>query len=42
MQVTGMLPYPRMLGGAAEIADHMNRGRDMETGTPASPCRFVA
>ena len=34
--------YPRMLGGAAEIDDHMNRGRNMDTRTPASQCRFVA
>lgn len=34
--------YPRMLGCAAEIDDHMNRGRNMDTRTPASSCRFVA
>jgi hypothetical protein len=34
--------YPRMLGCAAEIDDHMNRGRNMDTRTPASACRFVA
>ena len=34
--------YPRMLGCAAEIDDHMNRGRNMDTRTPASKCRFVA
>jgi hypothetical protein len=34
--------YPRMLGCAAEIDDHMNRGRNMDTRTPASQCRFVA
>jgi succinyl-CoA synthetase alpha subunit len=34
--------YPRMLGCAAEIDDHMNRGRNMDTRTPASRCRFVA
>ena len=34
--------YPRMLGCAAEIDDHMNRGRSMDTRTPASQCRFVA
>ncbi len=33
--------YPRMLGCAAEIDDHMNRGRSMDTRTPASQCRFV-
>jgi hypothetical protein len=32
----------RMLGCAAEIDDHMNRGRNMDTRTPASQCRFVA
>jgi hypothetical protein len=31
-----------MLGCAAEIDDHLNRGRDMDTRTPASKCRFVA
>ena len=34
--------YPRMLGCAAEIDDHINRGRSMDTRTPASQCRFVA
>jgi succinyl-CoA synthetase alpha subunit len=34
--------YPRMLGCAAEIDDHINRGRNMDTRTPASQCRFVA
>ncbi len=34
--------YPRMLGCAAEIDDHMNRGKNMDTRTPASQCRFVA
>jgi hypothetical protein len=32
----------RMIGCAAEIDDHMNRGRDLDTRTPASQCRFVA
>lgn len=34
--------YPRMLGCAAEIDDHLNRGRNMDTRTLASLCRFVA
>lgn len=34
--------YPRMLGCAAEIDDHMNRGRNMDTRTPTAQCRFVA
>jgi len=34
--------YPRMLGCAAEIDDHMNRGRNMDTRTPASKCEFIA
>jgi succinyl-CoA synthetase alpha subunit len=34
--------YPRMLGCAAEIDDHLNRGRNMDTRTPASQVRFVA
>jgi len=34
--------YPRMLGCAAEIDDHINRGRNLDTRTPASKCRFVA
>src|SRR5207248_8353748 len=34
--------YPRMLGCAAEIDDHLTRGRNMDTRTPASSCRFVA
>ena len=33
--------YPRMLGCAAEIDDHLNRGRNMDTRTPASQCTFV-
>jgi hypothetical protein len=31
-----------MIGCAAEIDDHLNRGRNMDTRTPASECRFVA
>ena len=34
--------YPRMLGCAAEIDDHLNRGRNMDTRTAASQCHFVA
>lgn len=34
--------YARMLGCAAEADDHLNRGRNMDTRTPASACRFVA
>jgi len=34
--------YPRMLGCAAEVDDHLNRGRNMDTRTPASQCRFMA
>jgi hypothetical protein len=34
--------YPRMLGCAAEVDDHLNRGRNMDTRTPASGCHFVA
>ena len=34
--------YPRMLGCAAETDDHLNRGRNMDTRTPASACGFVA
>jgi len=33
--------YARMIGSAAEIDDHMNRGRNMDTRTPAPLCRFV-
>ena len=33
--------YGRMIGAAAEIDDHLNRGRNMDTRTPASQCRFV-
>ncbi len=33
--------YARMLGCAAEADDHLNRGRNMDTRTPASSCRFV-
>jgi hypothetical protein len=34
--------YPRMLGCAVEIDDHLNCGRNMDTRTPATECRFVA
>lgn len=34
--------YARMAGSAAEIDDHLNRGRNMDTRTPASACRFVS
>ncbi|MEM9435279.1 MAG: CoA-binding protein [Pseudomonadota bacterium] len=33
--------YGRMIGAAAEIDDHLNRGRNMDTRTPASQCHFV-
>jgi len=34
--------YARMLGCAAEVDDHLNRGRNMDTRTAASACRFVS
>jgi hypothetical protein len=34
--------YGRMIGCAAEIDDHINRGRNMDTRTPASQCHYVA
>ena len=34
--------YGRMIGCAAETEDHLNRGRNMDTRTAASECRFVA
>jgi hypothetical protein len=33
--------FGRMIGAAAEIDDHLNRGRNMDTRTPASDCHFV-
>lgn len=33
--------FGRMIGCAAEIDDHINRGRNMDTRTPASNCIFV-
>lgn len=33
--------FGRMIGAAAEIDDHLNRGRNMDTRTPASDCRHV-
>jgi succinyl-CoA synthetase alpha subunit len=33
--------YGRMIGAAAEIDDHLNRGRNMDTRTPQSKCNFV-
>ena len=34
--------YGRMIGAAAEIDDHLNRGRNMDTRTPQENCSFVA
>jgi hypothetical protein len=34
--------YGRMVGCAGEIDDHVNRGRNMDTRTPASLCTFVS
>ena len=34
--------YPHMLGCAAEIDYHLNRGRNMDMRTPASQCQFVS
>jgi hypothetical protein len=31
----------RMIGAAAEIDDHLNRGRNMDTRTPLEQCAFV-
>jgi len=33
--------YGRMIGSAAEIDDHLNRGRNMDTRTPQERCAFV-
>lgn len=33
--------YGRMIGCAAEIDDHLNRGKNMDTRTPASRCFFI-
>jgi succinyl-CoA synthetase alpha subunit len=33
--------YGRMLGAAADIDDHLNRGRNMDTRTPQERCAFV-
>jgi hypothetical protein len=33
--------YGRMIGVAAEIDDHLNRGRNMDTRTPQERCAFV-
>jgi len=37
-----ILLFQRMLGCAAEIDEHLNRGCDMDARTPASLRRFVA
>ena len=34
--------FGRMVGCAGEIDDHINRGRNMDTRTPASQCSFVS
>lgn len=36
-----MFLYPRLLGCASEVDDHMNRGRNLDTRTSASACRVV-
>jgi hypothetical protein len=33
--------YGRMIGAAAEIDDHLNRGRNIDTRTPQEQCAFV-
>lgn len=33
--------YGRMIGAAAEIDDHLNRGRNMDTRTPAPDCGYI-
>jgi succinyl-CoA synthetase alpha subunit len=33
--------YGRMIGAAAEIDDHLNRGRNMDTRTPLERCSFA-
>ncbi|MDM0108161.1 CoA-binding protein [Variovorax sp. J22R24] len=33
--------YGRMIGAAAEIDDHLNRGRNMDTRTPEASCSFL-
>jgi hypothetical protein len=33
--------YGRIIGAAAEIDDHLNRGRNMDTRTPLEQCGFV-
>jgi citrate synthase len=33
--------YGRMIGASAEIDDHLNRGRNMDTRTPQELCGFV-
>ena len=33
--------YGRMIGAAAEIDDHLNRGRNMDTRTPVSACSYI-
>jgi succinyl-CoA synthetase alpha subunit len=33
--------YGRMIGAAADIDDHLNRGRNMDTRTPQERCAFV-
>jgi hypothetical protein len=34
--------YGRMIGTAAEIDDHTQRGLNMDTRTPVSQCRHVS
>ncbi|WP_242482414.1 hypothetical protein [Thiocystis violacea] len=34
--------YGRLGGEAVEIEDHLTRGRNMDTRTPASRCRYRA
>lgn len=37
-----MFLYGHMVGAAAEVDDHVKRGRNMGTRTPASACGFVS
>jgi hypothetical protein len=37
----GPAAHGRMIGAAAEIDDHLNRGRNMDTRTPQERCAYV-
>jgi hypothetical protein len=40
-EIAKRVSYGRMIGAAAEIDDHLNLGRNMDTRTAVDRCEFV-